>query len=308
MAEFTAFLQRQLEQIKAQNYDVKRAALKGFELMPISSEINPGAETITYRSFDKTGIAKVIAGYADDLPRADVLAKEFTSRVRSVGAAYGYSVQELRAAQFANQNLAGMKRSAAERANDEKLNRVAWYGDTEFGLQGLLSAGTGIPTGTAAANAGGTSTKWVDKTADEIAKDISDAVTSVISTTNGVEQPDSIVLSIDLYREISTRRLGDSGDLTVLEFVQKANPMITRWEWANELTASQRAANGIASFADGVMWVYRYDPTAFTWEIPMMFMEHPFEKRNLEYVIDCESRTGGLIIYYPLSMRIVDGL
>jgi len=308
MAEFTAFLQRQLEQIKAQSYDVKRAPLKGFELMPVSSEINPGAETITYRSFDKTGIAKVISGYADDLPRADVLAKEFTSRVRSVGASYAYSVQELRAAQFANQNLTGMKRSAAERANDEKLNRVAWYGDSEFGLQGLLSTGTSIPTGTAADNAGGTSTKWADKTADEIAKDVSDAVTSIVSTTNGVEQPDSIVLSIDLYREISTRRLGDSGDLTVLEFVQKANPMITRWEWANELTAAQRAANGITQFDDGVMWVYRYDPMAFTWEIPMMFMEHPFEKRNLEYVIDCESRTGGLIIYYPLSMRIVDGL
>lgn len=307
MTEFTTFLSRQLDQIKAKSYDTKRAPLKGFDLMPISSDINAGAETITYRSFDKTGIAKIIAGYADDLPRADVLAKEVTSRVRSVGAAYGYSVQELRAAQFANQNLTGMKRSAAERANDEKLNRVVWYGDSEFGLQGLLSTATGIPTGTAANNAGGTSTKWADKTADEIAKDISDAVTNIISTTNGVEQPDTVVLSIELHRAISTRRIGD-GDLTVLEFVQKANPMISRWEWANELTAAQRTANGVTQFDDGVMWVYRYDVDAFSWEIPMMFMEHPFEKRNLEYVIDCESRTGGMLVYYPLSMRIVDGL
>jgi hypothetical protein len=308
MAEFTAFLQRQLEQIKAQSYDVKRAPLKGFELMPISSEINPGAETITYRSYDKTGIAKVIASYADDLPRADVLAKEVVNRVRSVGDSYGYNIDELQAAQFANVNLSGMKRSAAERAMDEKLNRVAWYGDAEFGLQGLLSAGTGIPTGTAAANAAGTSTKWADKTADEIAKDVSDEVTSIISTTNGVEVPDSVTLTVDLYRLLSTTRLGDSGDLTVLEFVQKANPEITRWNWANELTAAQRTANGITSFDDGVMWVYRYDPMAFTWEIPVMFRELPPQLRGLEYVINCTSRTGGLIIYYPLSMRIVDGL
>lgn len=306
MADFTAFLARQLEQIKSREYNVKKAPLKSFELMPISSEINPGAETITYRQYDKTGIAKVIAGYADDLPRADILAKEFTSRVRSIGDSYGYSEQELRAAQFTGDNISGMKRDAARRAQDEKLNRVAWYGDSEYGLNGLLVE-PNIPTGTAADNGSG-STNWADKSPDQIAADIATAVTDVISTTNGVEQPDSIVMDIDSYRLLSTTRIGDSGDLTILEYVQKANPMITRWEWANELGSAQRTANGITSFTDGVFWVYRYDPNAFTFEMPMMFMEHPFERRNLEYVINCESRTGGLIVYYPLSMNIIDGI
>jgi len=307
MAEFTAFLARQLEQIKARQYDVKRPPLKAFDLMPISSEINPGAETITYRQYDKTGIAKIIAGFADDLPRADVLAKEFVGRVRSVGDAYGYSTQELRAAQFSNANLTGMKRSAAERAMDERLNKIAWYGDSEYNLPGLLTAAD-VPTGTAADNAGGTSTNWADKTPDEIAQDISDAVTDIIDTTNGVEVPDSIVMDVASYRYLSTTRIGSSGDLTTLEFVQKANPEITNWNWANELDAAKRTANGVDAFTDGVFWVYRYDPMAFTWEIPMMFLEHPFEQRNLEYVINCESRTGGLLIYYPLSMKIVDGI
>jgi len=307
MAEFTAFLARQLEQIKARQYDVKRPPLKAFDLMPISSEINPGAETITYRQYDKTGIAKIIAGYADDLPRADVLAKEFTARVRSVGDSYGYSTQELRAAQFSNANLTGMKRSAAERAMDERLNKIAWYGDAEYNLPGLLTAAD-VPTGTAADNAGGTSTNWANKTPDEIAQDISDAVTDIIDTTNGVEVPDSIGMDVASYRYLSTTRIGDSGDLTILEFVQKANPEITNWNWANELDAAKRTANGVDTFTDGVFWVYRYDPMAFTWEIPMMFLEHPFEQRNLEYVINCESRTGGLLIYYPLSMKIVDGI
>lgn len=307
MAEYSAFLARQLEQIKANEYNVKKAPLKAFELMPISSEINPGAETITYRQFDKTGIAKIIAGYADDLPRADVLAKEFTSRVRSIGDSYGYSEQELRAAQYAGNNLTGMKRDAARRAQDEKLNRVAWYGDDEYGLNGLLVE-PNIPTGTADDNAGGTSTNWADKTPDEIALDISAAVTDVIDTTNGAEVPDSIAMDIQSYRLLSTTRIGDSGDLTILEYVQKANPQITRWEWANELDAAKRTANGVDAFTDGVFWVYRYDPMSFTFEMPMMFMEHPFEKRNLEYVINCESRTGGLIVYYPLSMKIVDGV
>ncbi|MDR9451120.1 MAG: cyclic nucleotide-binding domain-containing protein, partial [Acidimicrobiia bacterium] len=52
----------------------------------------------------KTKDIEVLREYADDLPRADVLAKEFTSRVRSIGDAYGYSEQELRAAQYAGNN------------------------------------------------------------------------------------------------------------------------------------------------------------------------------------------------------------
>ena len=81
----TIFFARELEAKKAQTYDVIRAPLKAFELIPVSTEAGPGAEAIVYEQYDSTGIAKIIANYADDLPRAEVKGQEFTARVKSVG-------------------------------------------------------------------------------------------------------------------------------------------------------------------------------------------------------------------------------
>ena len=94
----TLFFERELENRKAQTYDVIRAPLKAFELIPVSSTAGAGAESIVYEQYDATGVAKMIANYADDLPRADVKGKEFVAKVKSVGNSYGYSLQEIRAA------------------------------------------------------------------------------------------------------------------------------------------------------------------------------------------------------------------
>src|SRR5210317_1330193 len=115
-----AFFARELESKKAQSYDVLRAPLKGMQLVPVDSTAGSGAETITYQQYDMTGIAKVIANYADDLPRADISGKEFTARVKSVGNAYGYNLQEIRAAQYAGKSLEARRAEAAVRAMQEE--------------------------------------------------------------------------------------------------------------------------------------------------------------------------------------------
>jgi hypothetical protein len=94
----TFFFQRELEHVKAQVFEKDYPALKGLMLIPQSSEAGEGAESIVYREFDRTGIAKVIANYADDIPRADVTGKENISPVRTVASSFGYSVQDIRAA------------------------------------------------------------------------------------------------------------------------------------------------------------------------------------------------------------------
>src|ERR1019366_1425529 len=70
--ESTSFL-RQLEYIKTQVQEVEYENLKARLVIPVSHEADPGAEYITWRQFDKTGIARLIRDYSDDLPRVDVL-------------------------------------------------------------------------------------------------------------------------------------------------------------------------------------------------------------------------------------------
>jgi hypothetical protein len=293
----TMFFERELESVKSRTYDAIRAPLKALELIPMSTDAGAGAETITYQQFDMTGIAKIVANYDDDLPRANVKGKEFTSRVKSIGNSFGYSLQEVRAAQLAGSPLNARLATAAGRAQREKWNRLAFYGDEEHGIQGWLN-NVNVPSSAVVAGES-TNTEWSTKTADEILKDMNDAVTQVINTTNGAEQPDTIVLPINQYRLINTTARSANSDLTILQYFERNNPGVSV-EWANELAGSFDGENGFI--------VYRRDPETMTLEMPSPFEMLPVQEGGFEYVVPCHSRFGGVIVYYPLSMAFKTGI
>ena len=43
-------------------------------------------------------------------------------------------------------------------------------------------------------------------------------------------------------------------------------------------------------------------------EIPMHFYQYPLQEKGLEIEIPCEQRVAGMVIYYPLSALIVEGI
>ncbi|MCG4470467.1 hypothetical protein L0P50_16425 [Lawsonibacter sp. DFI.6.74] len=85
----SVFFARELDHVKAQSYDVEYPELTALHLFPQSSEADPGAETITYYTYDKTGLAKIIDNYSTDLPRADVTGKPSFAKIKSIGDSYG---------------------------------------------------------------------------------------------------------------------------------------------------------------------------------------------------------------------------
>lgn len=305
-ANETAFFARELEFIKSRSYDVVYPELKAIQLIPVSTEAGSGAETITYQQFDQVGVAKIIANYADDLPRADIKGKEFTAKVRSIGDSYGYNVQEIRAAQMANRNLTQRKANAARRANDQLVDSLAWYGDVTHGLVGLLNN----PNITAVEVQVGATTakkKWAEKNPDEILLDLNDGVTDIIELTNGVEVPDTILIPIAQLALIQKTRLAAGTDTTILQFFLANNPSITRIEWVVQLKAVDPLPSGDTGPKD-VMVVYQRNPDKLTLEIPQSYEQFPAQERNLEFVIPTHSRFGGVIIYYPLSVSVVEGI
>ena len=131
----SVFFARELDYVKSQSYDVEYPELTALSLFPMSSEVDPGAETVTYYSYDKVGLAKIISNYATDLPRADVKGKPTTAIIKSLGASYGYSIQEMRASAMAGKSLDTRKAEAARYQIDYLNNKIAWCGDEETGLR-----------------------------------------------------------------------------------------------------------------------------------------------------------------------------
>ena len=183
----SVFFARELDYVKSQSYDVVYPKLTALNIFPVSSEVDPGAETITYYSYDKVGLAKIISNYATDLPRADVKGKPTTAIIKSIGDSYGYSIQEMRASRMAGKSLDTRKAESARYQIDYLNNKIAWCGDAETGLRGVLSKDNDIPIFVPKAGASG-STKFADMTTDEILGVFTAMQKQMARTTKKVEK------------------------------------------------------------------------------------------------------------------------
>lgn len=296
----SVFFAQQLEYIKSKTYDEKLANLNAAKLFPVSTEADAGAESISYESYGMVGIAKLIASYADDLPRADVKGTKVTVDIFSAGTSYGYSTQDIRAAKMKGLPLNARRALSARRANDTLINKIAFKGDKDGKIVGILD-NPNITTAVVKADGTSNSTKWADKTPAQILRDLNDAVSGIVDLTNGVEIPDTVVLPIKQYNYIANTIVPDTSGESILTNFKKNNQYIKNVVSAVEM-------KGAGSGGEDVGLIYRKDIDAVSLEIPMAFTQYAPQARNLEFVIPCESRTAGVIVYYPLSMSKMVGI
>ena len=305
----SVFFARELDYIKRQAYETEYPDLMAFQLFPIDTEANPGAETITYYVYDKEGIAKVIDNYSTDLPRADANGRPETAYVKSIGVSYGYSAQEMRASRMADKHLDARKADSAHYQIDAMINRIAWAGDVEHRLLGILSTGQNVPTFNITAGAESGRTNWTEKTADEILVDVTAMYSQVSRTTKGIERPDTLVLPTDVHTALSMKRVGDTPD-TVLTFIQRNAPFLKKIEMAAELNGDSVETNPYAAAVNGqgVALLYTNDSKKLALHNPMAFLQDPVQVHNLETIVPCEARTAGMISPYPMSALIAVGV
>lgn len=299
----TMFFARQLEVIESKAYEIKVPELKYRSLVPVNNQINPGAETITYRMYGKVGMVKIIANYADDLPRCDAYAEEFSQVVKTLGASVGWSTQEIRSASFANQPLETAKVEAMRRSFRERESNICWNGDAITGIKGLLSNANipsfGVPKGT------GGSPLWANKTADEIIADITAMVSRVRTQSKGIHNANTLVLPLAQYDLISMKPRSTHSDMTILEYITKPGNKfgLTSVEWLPfELD------NAFTGGTEDGAFCYEKDSANLELYIPLEMQMLPVQPKNLEFVIPAESRIGGVVVRYPLAMCFATGI
>ena len=289
MDEAGLFLERQLEFIRPQIFEVAYADIKYSTILPVTSEAGQGAQTFTFRIMDSTGEFKLLADAADDLPRSDVSQVEKSINIRSFGGSFGYTVQELRAAQMANIALEQRRAQAVRRAYEEKVEEVALFGEASVGLAGFFNNATVDVV---------TADKWFTDsgtTAQEMLELLNHGVTGIINASQMKEQPDTILMAWNDYREISTRRNSDSSDVTVLEYFLRTNPYINNIEPINQL---DKTKSGLTT---NRMVVYKRDPGKVQLHIPQPLELFPPQQRGLEFIVPAHARVGGVALYYPKS-------
>ena len=295
--EVGIFLARELETILARSFEVEYADIKYSQLIPISTEIGPGADSYTYRVFDKQGSMKIIQDKAQDLPRADVLRKEVTHNVRSLGASFAYTIQETRAAAMVpNMNLEQRRANAVRRAYEEKVQEIAYFGDVATGLKGFFNndqVDKIVPD------------KWFTDagiTTDEMLQLLNEPATRLVESSNMKEQPNTMLIPYEVYRIISTTPRSSTSDTTVMEFFLRTNPMITSIEPINELEAEKSSGN----LTKDRIITYDRSPDKLQLHIPQPLEFLPPIRQALEFTVASHARIGGCAVYYPKSAIVME--
>ena len=287
------FLSRELETILSRVLETQYADLKYAQILPVSTEIAETSEAYTYRVFDAQGKMNVIQDKASDLPRADILRKEITLPVRSLGGSFAYTVQEVRqAATVPGMNLETRRAAALRRAAEEAVNEIALFGDGPSGMKGFLNSDQIDKT---------VPNKWFDNaTTDEMLELLNEAPTRIVQGSKMKETPNTMLVDYNTYRIISTTARSASSDETVLSFFLKTNPFIRSVEPINELSA------GNSVLSKDRLVCYDRSPEKLQLHIPRTLELLPPERQGLEYSVAGHMRIGGTAIYYPKSVLYVE--
>lgn len=285
------FLARQLDYVKSQTYDRQLPAMNADTLVPDDTSVPEWAESVTQYAYDMVGMAKIIANYADDLPRADVRATSRQVTVRTLGDSYGYNINELRASRATGAGLDTRKANAARRAMELKIAAIKLVGDTTFGLYGLFN-NPNVPVVVMT-----TPGDWTTLTGDQILTNLQTWIVSYQNQTKGTHAPTHLSLAPKAYNAASSKFITASGGtvpVTPLQWFRANYPNITVeniWELAGAGAGGKDLGLMVERSAENYSHMY-----------VMPFTQLPVEARNLELVTDCMARSGGVNVYYPLAM------
>lgn len=295
----SAFLARQLEHIETELYNIDYPEFQSEELFPVSTVAGPGAQQLTYRVYDRFGMAKIVSNYANDIPRVGVKAKEYTSNIRSLAASYYVSIQDVRSAAMAGMDLDRQEAEAARESIEALHDDIAFNGDADHNLPGFLS-NANIPDVAIAADGTGSSALWSAKTADLILRDMNALVDKVVVDTKGVERPDTMCMPLAQYNLISTKKIDDTGKTVKLFFLENS-PYIKTIVPVPKLKAAGAASSD-------VFFVYKKDPKKLKFHKPVPFEVFAPQPKGMGWENNCHARNGGVVVYKPLSAAKGDGI
>jgi hypothetical protein len=300
-----AFMVNQAAYIEGEVYRTQYPEIQYPMLVPIDESAPEWAKSVTFYSMDRAGQAQWFHHNATDMRLADVQRTAYEQGIEMAGIGYRYTLEEVGSAMMSNFPLTTERAAAAVRAAEEFTESVAMIGDATKGWTGIINA-TGVTATTAQAGVGGVT--WALKTADEILRDINNALSDIYATSNTIEMANTILVPVAQYTLLSTKRLDATMDMTVMEWLARYN--VYTAQTGQPLTI--RAVRQLSTAGSGGtarMMVYKRDPSVIKMHIPMRHRFLPvWQTGPLVFDVPGIFRLGGAEVRRPGAVRYVDGI
>lgn len=312
---------RSLEYIIRKPYEAEYPQLRAKEFIPLLTEVPPGANTYTYRMFDKTGRAAIISDSGNDAPKADVNGKEFQAPIVTVGMSYAYTIIDSMRAAMANIPLEAFKANACRFAIEFFIENLAAVGNAATGVVGLVNAPninqvTQVSTGgnwiTQINNIGSAAktdaTTPATVVAQAIGSDVNAMISAIYDASLGIHSPTNMLVPTTIYNRLRTTpvRPQYSND-TLLSYLEELTGLeIDPWPSLNSAGTSSFVVAG--KTYQGAVVVYQKDPDILNLVVSQPFTQLPPQPRAMAWEVLAYARTGGVTVRRPVAISVMNGV
>jgi hypothetical protein len=310
MQQALGFLISQTSYIEPEVYRIQYPDILYPQLVPVDTSAGEWAKSVTYFSLDKVARADWFDGSATSMPIADVNRGKFEQTIEMAGIGYRYNLEELgQAMMIPGTNLTTERAEAAVRSYEEFVDQMARVGDARKSAFGLLNNPNVAVTNAIADGSGGagSSPLWANKSADQMIRDVQNALTNVYSGSLTVEMADTVLLPITNMELLANTRVPNTYG-NALDYLSKYN-LYTHTTGAPLTIRGILNLNTAGVGGVGRMVCYRKDPRVVKLHIPM---EHRFlpvwQTGPIVFDIPGIFRMGSVEVRRPGAFSYVDGI
>jgi hypothetical protein len=298
-ANETAFLERELTQLRVKLFEVQYPDNVAMSLIPLATDIAGYADTYSTPVLDRSGRAKIIGNGVTDVPRVDIKKDEILGKVFTLGAAYGFELMELRKAAALGIPIEMWKPKAARAAVDDELDSMLTTGKASDGLSVGL---TGLVNNASVTVNTTAFTVWASSDADtallaELA--IPASLINVTVKNKATLLPNTLALAPAMYDIIANKQVANT-TMTVLKWFLANNPYITSVVQWSRLSLANAGGSGPRAV------MYRRDPLVLEGVVPVLFEQLPPQAVGMELITNVFARCGACKVYHPEAILYLD--
>jgi hypothetical protein len=301
-----AFYISQLAGMEATLYETPYADITYLEDVPVAAGIAEYATHWNYRSYDGVTMGKFISANASDLPRVAQSAKMHQVELGYAGVECHYSLDELRTTSAMNMPIDSMQSELAYRGSEEHSQRVAYFGDTGRGMDGLFNNPNVTKTSATVALAAATGQQLFDM--------LNDPIFAVIKLSKKFHNPNSILMFPDLWKKANSTLMTGYTDRTVMEhfMINNAYTLMTGQQITIrvrfQLEAAELAAGGVSNSNKDRFMVYDKNDRNLALAKPIPFRMLAPQLGGLGISVPCEYKMSGTEFRYPMAAMYIDML
>jgi hypothetical protein len=292
----TLFLRNQLEYIQREiiKQEFPERMIANGTLLPLSREIPDGADTYSYRILTAFGSAKILATGVE----------KRVGFVRTIANEFDITYDELQAAEYANTNINAEMGIIAYEVIMQELDQLGYLGDSNHNLLGMIGH-PNVPSTTALNDGTAGATTWASKTPEQIYRDIRNFVTSVRSSTNMVESPDTLLLPVVQYDLIAQQPFPSGTSSTILDFFLENQ---RKYPGGVQSVVSVPYIDGRGAGGADIAILFSRRESKVKFHISRDFTTLETQAYGMKFVTPCNMRTGGVQLLKPLSMAYLSGI